>query len=151
VAAGQMGELVLTNLGRWGSPLLRYRTGDLVRADAQRCRCGRSFLRLEGGILGRTDDMIHLRGNNLYPSALEAVLLRFPEVAEYRVEIDHSDSLAELRIELEPRAAVAAAEIVERVERAIRDEFLFQAEVVAVAPGSLPRYEMKARRFHIKK
>ena len=67
VSAGNLGELVLSNLGRLGSPLLRYRTGDLVRVDPRPCPCGRSFLRLEGGILGRTDDMIHLRGNNLHP------------------------------------------------------------------------------------
>jgi phenylacetate-CoA ligase len=149
VAPGDVGELVLTNLGRWGSPLLRYRTGDLVRTEKHPCSCGRSFLRLQGGILGRTDDMIHFRGNNLYPSALEAVLRRFDEVAEYRVEVDQSGALPTLRIELEPVAAADAA-MVERVERTIRDEFLFRAEVVAVAPGSLPRYEMKAQRFQIK-
>jgi len=63
-AAGQPGELVLTNLGRLGSPLLRYRTGDLVRVDPRPCPCGRKWLRLDGGILGRTDDMIAIRGNN---------------------------------------------------------------------------------------
>src|SRR5262249_54781908 len=68
----KMGELVITNLGRWGSPVLRYRTGDLVRIDPKPCPCGRQLVRLEGGILGRADDMIHLRGNNVYPSALEA-------------------------------------------------------------------------------
>ena len=73
VPPGQPGELVLTNLGRWGSPLIRYRTGDLVRVDPRPCPCGRPWLRLAGGILGRTDDMIHLRGNNVYPAALEAV------------------------------------------------------------------------------
>src|SRR4051794_16185182 len=72
VEAGQIGELVLTNLGRRGSPLVRYRTGDLVRVDPQPCVCGSRFARLDGGILGRCDDMIHLRGNNVYPSALEA-------------------------------------------------------------------------------
>ncbi len=150
VPRGQMGELVLTNLGRWGSPLLRYRTGDLVRVDPKPCPCGRSFLRLQGGILGRTDDMIHLRGNNLYPSALEAVVRRFPEVAEYRVEVDQSSSLSELRIELEPVPATADAAIAARVEQAIRDELLFRAEVITVATGSLPRYEMKAQRFRVK-
>src|SRR5262249_9294314 len=72
--AGEPGELVLTNLGRWGSPLLRYRTGDRVQVDPAPCACGRSFVWLEGGIRGRTDDMIHVRGNNLYPSSVEAVI-----------------------------------------------------------------------------
>src|SRR5262249_37801467 len=128
------------------SPLLRYRTGDLVRPDNRPCPCGRGWLRLEGGILGRTDDMIHLRGNNFYPSALEAVLRRFPEVAEYQVEVDQTGTLPVLRIALEP-AHDGAGDLVARVERAVRDAFWFRAEVTAVAAGSLPRYEMKARRF----
>lgn len=143
VETGQLGELVLTTLHRAGSPLLRYRTGDLVLVDPRPCPCGRTFVRLEGGIRGRTDDMIHLRGNNLHPSALEAVIRRFPEVAEFRVEVDQSTPLAALRIEVE----APAGDVAERVSRAIRDEFHFRAEVVAVPPGSLPRFEMKARRI----
>jgi phenylacetate-CoA ligase len=146
VPPGEIGELVLTNLGRWGSPVIRYRTGDLVRIDSQPCPCGRSFIRLEGGILGRTDDMIHVRGNKLYPTALEAVIRRIPEVAEYRVEIDRSGPLTVLRIEVEPMTA-ASGDLAARVSRAIGDELLFRAEVTAVAPGTLPRFEMKARRI----
>src|SRR6516225_8313771 len=97
---GQVGELVLTNLGRLGSPLIRYRTGDLVRVDSTPCPCGRKWTRLAGGILGRTDDMIAIRGNNFYPSALENVLRKFSEIVEYRVELDTSSPLAELRIEV---------------------------------------------------
>jgi len=150
VPQGTIGELVLTNLGRWGSPALRYRTGDSVKVDPHPCPCGRSFLRLQGGILGRTDDMIHVRGNNLYPSALEAVIHRFPEVSEYRVEVDQRESLTALRIELEPTRDSLATGLADRVDQAIRQELLFRAEVRTVAPGSLPRYEMKARRFHKK-
>jgi len=145
---GQIGELVLTNLGRRGSPVIRYRTGDLVRADMNPCPCGLPYIRLEGGILGRTDDMILLRGNNFYPSALEAVLHRFPEVAEYRVEVDQSGALAELRIEVEVTEAVGSA--TEKIARAIRDELFFRAEVKSVPPGSLPRSEMKSKRIHRK-
>ncbi len=145
---GQVGELVATNLGRWGSPLLRYRTGDLVRVDPRHCPCGRTFRRLDGGILGRCDDMIHLRGNNVYPSALEGVIRRFAEVAEYRLEVDQSASLANLRIELEPVGA--AGDLAGRVSQAIRDELLFRADVVTVPPGSLPRFDMKAKRIHHK-
>ncbi len=147
VAPGEVGELVVTGLGRTGSPLLRYRTGDLVRPDPRPCPCGRALLRLDGGILGRTDDMIHVRGNNLYPSALEAVIRRFPEVAEFRVEVETRRALAALRIEVEPVAAGLEQAVAERVDRAIRDELLFRAEVRGVAPGSLPRFEMKARRL----
>ena len=147
VPPGTVGELVLTNLGRLGSPLVRYRTGDLVRLDTEPCPCGRPWLRLAGGVLGRTDDMIHLRGNNVYPTALEAVIRRFPEVAEYRVTVDRSGPLAEVRIEIEPDAVRDTRAVAERVGRAIRDELLFRAEVTAVAPGTLPRFEMKAKRI----
>jgi phenylacetate-CoA ligase len=150
VTAGTMGELVLTNLGRWGSPLVRYRTGDLVRVDPEPCPCGRAFIRLEGGILGRADDMIHLRGNNLHPSVLEDLIRRFAQVAEYRIEVDRSGTLAVLRIEVEPMPGAEGDAVAELVDRAVRDELLFRAEVRAVAPGALPRYEMKARRFHVR-
>jgi phenylacetate-CoA ligase len=149
VPAGQVGELVLTNLGRWGSPLLRYRTGDLVCLDPTPCPCGRPWPRLAGGILGRADDMIHVRGNNVYPSAMEALLRRFPEVVEYRIEIDHTRPLTAVRIDLEP-VPDSPPDLVERVDRAFRDEFFFRADVGAVPPGSLPRYEMKARRIQHK-
>ncbi len=140
-----LGELVLTNLGRIGSPLLRYRTGDLVRVDPRPCPCGSKWMRLEGGILGRTDDMIALRGNNLYPSALENVLRCFAEVVEYRVTIDRSTALAEMRIEVE--AANAGANLAMRITDAIRDELMFRADVTLVSPGTLPRFEMKAQRI----
>jgi phenylacetate-CoA ligase len=146
VAAGQVGELVLTNLGRWASPLLRYRTGDLVRADPQTCPCGRPLLRLGGGILSRTDDMIHVRGNNCYPSALENIVRRFPEVAEFRITVDQRESLPALDIELEPVLVDGNLYLAERVSQTIRDELLFRANVKMVAPGSLPRFEMKAKR-----
>jgi phenylacetate-CoA ligase len=139
---GQTGELVLTNLHRLGSPVIRYRTGDLVSVDLKPCPCGSPFLRLEGGIRGRTDDMILLRGNNVYPSALEAVIHRFPEVAEYRVEIEQS----ELRIQVEVDAQ-SASRVTESLSHAIRNELLFRAEVIPVSPGSLPRAEMKSKRI----
>jgi phenylacetate-CoA ligase len=146
IPSGQVGELVLTSLGRAGSPLLRYRTGDLVQLDHGPCPCGRPYGQLVGGILGRADDMICVRGNNVYPSALEALLRRFPEVAEYRVEVDASSALPVLRVVIEPTTIELGTRAVERVDRAIRDEFLFRAEVTSATPGSLPRYEFKAKR-----
>ncbi|HYV36618.1 MAG TPA: phenylacetate--CoA ligase family protein, partial [Gemmataceae bacterium] len=118
---------------------------DLVRIDPKTCRCGRSFVRLDGGILGRTDDMIHVRGNNLYPSSLEAVIRRFPEVTEYRVTISQMGALAEVRIAVEPASPVA--DLADRVAQAVREELLFRAEVEMVPPGTLPRFEMKAKRI----
>jgi phenylacetate-CoA ligase len=140
---GDIGELVVTNLGRLGSPLVRYRTGDLVREGPADPKM--PFRWLEGGILGRRDDMVPLRGNNFYPSSLEAVLRRFPEVVEYRVEIDTTSPLAELRVEVEP-TRTADAGLGDRLARTIRDELLFRAEVTLVPAGSLPRFEMKASR-----
>ena len=73
--ANETGELVLTTLGRYGSPLLRYQTGDLVKASkSSRCSCGTYNLRLDGGILGRVDDMLVIRGVNVYPSAIEEII-----------------------------------------------------------------------------
>ena len=90
--------------------------------------------------------MIHVRGNNLYPATIEAIIRRFPGVAEYRILVDHSGPLADLRIEVEPATDCDARELVETVSRAIRDDLLFRVDVSAASPGSLPRFEMKARR-----
>jgi len=149
VPAGREGELVLTNLGRWGSPLLRYRTGDLVRLDDRRCACGRWFVRAEGGILGRADDMVHIRGNNVFPGAIEGVVRGFDGVAEYRAEVVEQTAGAELTIELEPtpEAAMQADDLAREVARAIHDALHFRAEVRTVASGALPRFEGKGRRF----
>jgi phenylacetate-CoA ligase len=147
VSVGTEGELVLTTFDRPGSPLVRYRTGDLVRVDPQPCPCGRALMRLDGGIRGRVDDMIVIRGNNVHPSALQTVLHRIAEVAEYRMEVDRTGTLAVLRVEVEPQPGVAETLLAERVEQAIRTELLFRAEVHGVPPGSLPRYEMKAHRL----
>jgi phenylacetate-CoA ligase len=142
VSDGEVGEVVVTNLGRYASPVIRYRTGDLVRVAY---RDGDLFF--DGGVLGRADDMIHVRGNNLYPSAVEAVVRRFPEVAEFRLVVDDSGPLADLRIEVEPLPAADGHRLCEAIGRAVRDELLFRTAVVPVPAGSLPRFEMKARRL----
>jgi phenylacetate-CoA ligase len=138
-----VGELVLTNLGRIGSPLIRYCTGDLVKFDLD---ANGLFRRLQGGILGRVDDMIHLRGNNVYPSAIEGIIRKHAGVAEFRIVIRKSGALTEVRIELEPMPGADGAILIDRVGRSLRDELLFRAEIMAVPPGSLPRYELKAHR-----
>lgn len=76
------GELVLTNLGRIGMPVIRYRTGDRVRIDRDVCECGRTFVRCVGGIIGRIDDVLIVRGINVFPSAIENIVRRFPEIGE---------------------------------------------------------------------
>ena len=148
VPEGSSGELVLTNLGRTGSPLIRYRTGDQVRLTRGQCACGRWYARLPGGILGRVDDMFTVRGNNVFPAAVEAILRRFPEVAEFRLTVIAKGPLTQVTLEVEPRAETAhVAELCDRVGQAIHDELHFRAEVKPSPPGSLPRFEMKARRF----
>jgi phenylacetate-CoA ligase len=149
VPRGATGELVLTNLGRLGSPLLRYRTGDMVRAAREECcECGSYDLALEGGILGRTDDMLVVRGVNLYPGAVDDVLRGCGGVAEYRVEVQDSRTLAELRIQVEPSSDFAAdSHLAHRIETALTSAFALRIPVALVAPGSLPRFEMKAQRW----
>src|SRR6185436_14269046 len=92
----------LTTFRRLASPLIRYRTGDLVCVDPKPCACGRALVRLEGGIRGRVDDMVVIRGNNVHPAAVQTILHRFSEVAEYRVEIDAGSALSALQICIEP-------------------------------------------------
>jgi phenylacetate-CoA ligase len=154
VPPGTPGELVLTNLGRLGSPLLRYQTGDTVCAGPpHRYQTGgtapasRQLLRLEGGIRGRVDDMIVLRGNNFHPSALQTILHRFAELAEYRVEVDRTGTLPVLRIEVEAHAEADGLALVAAVGKAVYDQLLFRAEVRLAPPGSLPRFEHKAQRL----
>lgn len=144
---GEAGELVLTNLGRIGSPLIRYRTGDQVRLIRNRCACGRWFARAEGGILGRIDDRLIIRGNNVFPSAVEEVIRSIHEVAEFSLEVEQSGSLADLRITIEPVAGVDAAGLARQVAETVRDRLLFRPIVSTVEPGRLPRFEMKAKRL----
>jgi phenylacetate-CoA ligase len=138
----EAGELVLTNLGRLGSPLVRYRTGDRVRLARAPCPCGRTFSRLEGGILGRLDDMLIVRGVNVFPSAIEGIVRRFAAVDEFQVEVFRDGALDEVRVLVE----VADAATVVAVREAFRADLGLRLEVVAVPPRSLPRYELKARR-----
>jgi phenylacetate-CoA ligase len=141
VADGEIGELVVTNLGRLGSPLIRYRTGDLVR----RGRNERGTVLL-GGVLGRTDEMLHIRGNNVYPTALEAIIRRFPEVVEFRINVDRTGPLTELLLEIEAEPDHASTTLATAIQQTIQDELLFRAELRLVPSGTLPRFEMKARR-----
>ncbi len=133
-------ELILTNLGRIGSPLIRYRTGDLVKAVHGTCICGTTDVALEGGILGRTDDMVVVRGVNIYPTALEEVL-RTEGVAEYQVEVRTERALTELRIQVEGPVST------HQLEAALTNAFSLRIPVSAVPDGSLPRYEAKSKRW----
>jgi phenylacetate-CoA ligase len=150
VEDGQPGELLLTNLGRMGSPVIRYRTGDVVIRRSERCGCGRTLARLEGGILARTDDMVNIRGVNVYPAAIESVLRRFEDVVEFRSTVSTSGALRSLALEVEltPSAADPRATTT-RISQRLREALGLTVPIQIVERGSLPRFEMKARRFII--
>ena len=144
VDTGDVGELVLTGLGRLGSPLLRYRTGDLVRRGPRTARDGCQDQTLEGGVIGRADDMVVVRGVNIYPSAVESVLHTFREVVEFRVT--HLRSELEVEVELDEDTADVDATIAE-ISEALRSSLLVRPSVRPVGSGVLPRFDMKARRW----
>jgi len=148
VADGQTGELVLTNLGRTGSPVIRYCTGDIVVRNSAPCRCGRTWWRLDGGILGRADDMINIRGVNVYPVGIESVVRRLPEVVEFRSVVSRQGSMRSLRLEIEvaPEFEDSSA-VASRVAYHLREALGLSVNVQVVEPGTLPRFEMKANRF----
>lgn len=148
VAPGTPGELVITNLGRTGTPAIRYRTGDLVVADPVPHPSGRTWLRLKGGILGRTDDMLIVRGNNVFPSSIESIVREFAEIAEFRIIVSRQREMHHVKLEIEPAPEVAdAAAIGARLSKAIKQRLQFQAEVIVAPVGTLPRWEMKAKRL----
>ena len=141
------GELVITNLGRIGSPLIRYRTGDLVEVDPTTHSSGRTWMRLKGGIQGRTDDMLIIRGNNVFPSSIEEIVREFPSVAEFRIIVTRHREMPHIRLELEPGPTADPQTLVENISAAIKQRLQFQAEVRLVPTDSLPRFEMKAKRL----
>ena len=141
-APARDGELVLTNLGRVGSPVVRYRTGDHVRQAEAPCPCGRTFSRLEGGILGRLDDMLIVRGVNVFPAAIEGVVRRFPAIDEFQIEVFRAGELDEVRVLVEVGDATGAS----RLQEALWASLGIRLEVAPVPLRSLPRYDLKARR-----
>ena len=139
--AGELAELLLTSLGRSGFPIIRYRTGDLVRPVWN--HGGRSnFVLLDGGVLGRVDDMVIVRGVNVYPSAIEQIVRGFPEVTEYRLVAFKQAEMDQLRIEVEDRL-----DNPQRIAEELRLRLGLRIEVTQVPIGSLPRFELKGKRF----
>ena len=144
----EIGELVITNLGRLGSPLIRYRTRDLVRASTKDDPAGRRLMWLDGGILGRSDDMVIVRGNNVFPSSIEAVIREISDVAEFRIELKTVRAMQDLCVAIEPtpESADRAGDLVGRVQSALRQRLGFVVDVRAVGVGDLPRFDLKSRR-----
>ena len=141
-AAGQgTFELVLTCLGRIGSPIIRYRTGDLVRPVWDHdydCR----FVKLAGGVLGRADDMMIIRGVNVFPSSIEQMLREYPEVVEFRTTAFKQGAMDQLKIEIE-----ATTEDIDPIRMGLQNKLGFRVDVELVANQSLPRFEAKGKRF----
>ena len=138
---GELSELVLTCLGRIGSPVIRYRTGDLVRPQWHTSGdC--NFVLLQGGVLGRTDDMMIIRGVNIFPTSVEKILRGFPEIVEYRLTTFKQESMDQLKIEIEDQLASP-----ERVRDELQIQLGLRVDVECVPAGSLPRFEAKGKRF----
>lgn len=138
---GELAELVLTTLGRAGSPVIRYRTGDLVRPTWKAADDNR-FVLLDGGVLGRADDMMIIRGVNIFPSSIEQILRSFPEVIEYRMTAGRVGKMDSLTIEVEDRLDKP-----ERIAKELHLRLGLNVDVRAVPTGTLPRFEAKGKRF----
>ncbi len=134
-------ELILTSLGRWGSPVIRYRTGDIVH-PVYTPQEPNHFVLLQGGIVGRADDMIVIRGVNIFPSSIGEIISGFPSVAEYRVTAERVQQMDRLVIEVEDSHNNPDA-----ISQQLQLRLGLKIDVKTVAPNSLPRFEGKARRF----
>lgn len=138
------GELVATNLGRWGMPLIRYRTGDRVEVSRAECSCGSPFMKVVGGIRGRVDDMFTVRGVNLYPSQVEDIVRRYPQVGEFVIEHRRERQMDEVSLLIETTLAGFPTD---RLEADLRHALGVRLECRVVEPGTLPRPELKSRRI----
>ncbi|MEE3368764.1 MAG: AMP-binding protein [Planctomycetota bacterium] len=140
-APGTLSELVLTTLGRHGSPLIRYRTGDLV--EPYWFESGPNhFVFLKGGVLGRADDMMVIRGINIFPSSVEEILRRFPEIVEFRLTASRYGAMDKVTVEIEDLRQAP-----ERVAAELQLQLGLKVDVSCVPIQSLPRFEGKAKRF----
>ncbi|HUY60871.1 MAG TPA: AMP-binding protein [Candidatus Dormibacteraeota bacterium] len=146
VADGTLGELVLTNLGRPGFPAVRYRTGDMVRRVWQRCPCGREGPLLAGGVLGRADDMLVVRGMNIFPSAIDALVREHRQIGEYEVRVWTRGDLDQLTIRAELDSDDPAG-VAEELMAHCHHRLGMRVGFEALPPGTLPPTELKARRI----
>jgi phenylacetate-CoA ligase len=149
VKPGQTGELVFTSLYRKAMPLLRYRTRDIVRLADRACPCGRSLLALDGGLLGRLDDMKKIRGVVIYPRRIEELVRPHDGVDEFQVVLRRKDGLDDILIRIDPSPRLTAADcagLLTQLDEELRVGLGIRVTVEAVEPGSLPRWDHKARR-----
>ena len=151
VPEGQTGELVITTLTKEALPMLRYRTRDITRVSTERCGCGRSHLRIQR-ITGRNDDMLIVRGVNVYPSQIEAVLIGLPDMApHYQLVVERRGSLDHVTVEVEAaQTIVPGPETYAHIAREARDRIKsligISTDVLVKKPGEIPRSQGKAVR-----
>ena len=152
VAEGEMGELVITTLCREGMPLIRYRTKDLTRFLPGACPCGREHRRLDR-IMGRSDDMIIIKGVNIYPMQVEKVLMGIPEVGQnYLIVLEREGYLDQMRVKVEVKDEFFVEDMRQlkqlqnRISAKLKDEILISVRVDLVENNSLPKSEGKAQR-----
>ena len=148
---GEVGELVLSNLFCESAPLLRYMTKDLVKFNYQKCDCGRTFLRMDGGVLGRADDMFTFGGVNIFPSAIENFIRGIPTFSnEYQLVLPKQGSGKRMLVRVEPASAdvseAKAKDAVTQLTNGIAYNVKLTVDVELVQPGTLPRFEGKAKR-----
>ena len=143
---GELGEVVITTLVKEGAPLIRYRTHDLSRIVPGECACGCKYPRLDT-IMGRTDDMMKIKGVNVFPSQIEEILQKFPEVSsEYQIRISHLEGKDTMRIYVETNGTVDFMELSKRIAEKIKSAIGFTPLVKVVEEGVLPRSEKKTKR-----
>ncbi len=144
---GNEGELVFTTLLKEAMPLLRYRTGDIGSLTFEPCACGRTMARIRG-LRGRRDDMIIVRGVNIYPSNVEHLLMSVPDVApHYQLVVERSGAMDELTVQCEPLAAgVDVVRARAGGSKALREHLGIRMGVEVLEPGAVPRSEGKAVR-----
>lgn len=148
--AGEESELVMTNLGRHGGPIVRYRTGDIVRPVWEHgLAC--QFVKLDGGVIGRADDMLVIRGVNVFPASIEAIVRQTLPEAEFRMiatQRDHLDQLAiEIEVPNETQSRASEWGCLRELRDAFRERLALRVEITSVPVGSLPRSEGKSKRF----
>ena len=143
---GEWGEIVITTLKKEGAPLIRFRTHDLSRILPAPCACGQSYPRIDT-IEGRTDDMVKIKGVNLFPSQIEEILHTFPEVSsEYQIHISHLDGKDTMRLYVETNGHVDFLALAQRIAECVKSRIGFTPLVKVVEIGVLPRSEKKTKR-----
>ncbi len=146
VPDGEMGEIVITTLVKEGAPLIRYRTHDLSRIMPGECPCGSRYPRLDV-IAGRTDDMMKIKGVNVFPGQIEEILQSFPEVSsEYQIRISHLDGKDTMRIYVETNGSVDFEGLANNIAEKVKSKIGFTPLVKVVELGVLPRSEKKTKR-----